>query len=328
MLALFLLVPLSARADPPITLRMATIAPDGTGWARELKAMSREIETLTDGKLRLRWYWGGIAGDEMEIASRIKRGQLDGVISGGVLCDDSAPSMRLLRLPGLVQSHAESAYLVGRLRAVFDKESLEHGLVNIGEASVGASILVTRAPVGSLADARKQRLWIWEHDEMSRAALGAMGLQLVPLPIHEAHRAYDENRIDGFIAPPTALLAFQWSTQARYYADLAVHFTTGCLLVASRAFDAMPVDMQRSLREASAKVQVRMNDLSRTMDQQLLGGLFEKQGLQRVPVSQAFRAEFFDAARAVRDQMATRFGARDVLDRLLGMIADYRAEHR
>jgi TRAP-type C4-dicarboxylate transport system substrate-binding protein len=327
LLALFLLLPVAARADAPQVLRMATIAPDGTAWARELKALGREIETLTDGRVRVRWYWGAIAGDELQVEDRIRRGQLDGAISGGVMCDDAAPSLRVLRLPGLVQSNAESSYLAGRLRSVFDKESLEHGLVNIGESALGPSIVLTRMPVRSMADLRKQRLWIWEHDEMSRDALTSMGLRVVPLPIHEAGKAYDEKRIDGFITPASAALAFQWSTQARYYTELRVHFSTGCLMLSTRVFDAMPVEAQRALRQAAAKVQVRISDTSRTMDEQLLGGLFEKQGLTRVPVSDSFRADFFDSAQSVREKVAARLISRQMLDKVLSLIADYRAEH-
>jgi hypothetical protein len=68
-------------------------------------------------------------------------------------------------------------------------------------------------------------------------------------------------------------------------------------------------------------------DLGRRIDDQLLGGLFQKQGLQKLPVSDSFRAEFFDAARVARAKMAERFVSRDLLNRVQSMLADYRAEH-
>ena len=42
--AVLLLLGGVARAEP-VTLRMAAIAPDGTEWARALKAYAQEIET-------------------------------------------------------------------------------------------------------------------------------------------------------------------------------------------------------------------------------------------------------------------------------------------
>ncbi|MCA1664398.1 MAG: hypothetical protein LC659_09050, partial [Myxococcales bacterium] len=81
--ALLLLGGSSARAEtaaPAETtvLRMAAIAPEGTSWARELKAFARGVEKATDGALRVKWYLGGVAGDEAEELARVERDQLDG----------------------------------------------------------------------------------------------------------------------------------------------------------------------------------------------------------------------------------------------------------
>src|SRR5206468_969252 len=50
-------------AAEPVTLRLATIAPDGTAWAREVRAFNRDVEALTHGQVRFKWYLGAIAGD-------------------------------------------------------------------------------------------------------------------------------------------------------------------------------------------------------------------------------------------------------------------------
>ena len=54
--------------------------------------------------------------------------------------------------------------------------------------------------------------------------LTEMGVHVVPLPLDKARRAYDEARIDGFLALPTAALAFQWSAQANYLSNLHVGY--------------------------------------------------------------------------------------------------------
>src|SRR5207253_8784747 len=55
----------------PVTLRLATVAPDGTGWARELKAFGREVTTATHDNVQVKWYLGGIAGDELQQHERV-----------------------------------------------------------------------------------------------------------------------------------------------------------------------------------------------------------------------------------------------------------------
>src|SRR5262245_25400041 len=82
----------SASAEPVTILRMASGAPDGTAWARELKSMGDSVDVASRGTLRLKWYLGGVTGDEVETFKRMEKGQLDGVASGGAVCERIAPS--------------------------------------------------------------------------------------------------------------------------------------------------------------------------------------------------------------------------------------------
>jgi hypothetical protein len=71
----------------------------------------------------------------------------------------------------------------------------------------------------------------------------------------------------------------------------------------------------------------RFNETTRETDEKLLGGLFQKQGMTRAPVSDSFRAECFAAARAARQKLAEKFVSSRVLERVIQLLADYRAEH-
>src|SRR5205085_6254673 len=71
-------MPSTGRADKMVW-RMATAAPDSTNWARELRAFARDVEAGTEGQVAIKWYFGGIAGDEGEVMQRIGKAQLDGM---------------------------------------------------------------------------------------------------------------------------------------------------------------------------------------------------------------------------------------------------------
>ena len=90
----------SLHAEPTIHLRFATIAPEGTGWAREVKAFAREIEDASNGRVAMHVYLGGIAGDDAEMGRRMRKDQLDGALSAGMLCQDVAPGVRRVSHPG------------------------------------------------------------------------------------------------------------------------------------------------------------------------------------------------------------------------------------
>jgi len=317
----------TARAQP-IVLRMATAAPDGTAWAREGHAFERDIAELTRGRVRMKWYLGGIAGDEMTMLERIRRDQLDGVASGGMLCQKLAPTMRALRIPGVFQGRDESAYVAGRLKDVLDAEFLKAGFVNLGEVGVGPDIIFSRTPVASMADLQKTPIWIWDLEDVFRASLTMMGLHVVPRPLESAGRDYEAGRFDAFLAVPAAALAFQWSAETRYFTELHASFLRGCLLIASRAYDQLPVDGQQAVKKSAARTIARLEEIGRAQDDQLLGHLFVKQGLRHVPMSDSFRIELFAAARAARQRLEADPALASLVTRVLALLADYRAVHR
>jgi TRAP-type C4-dicarboxylate transport system substrate-binding protein len=321
-----LLIATLCQADHHV-LRFATVAPDGTEWARLSRTFAREVEEETHGELAIKWYFSGIAGDEKEMIARIKRGQLDGVASGGMLCQRLAPTMRAVHIVGLLQSREEALYVLGRLKPRIDDEFEHAGFANLGEAGFGSDIVFSRTPVSTLEDLQRGRYWVWDLDEVYRAELPSIGIKAEPLPVDQALAAFEAGKLDGFIGIPAAALAFQWSARARYYSDLRVGYVLGCLVVAQTAFDPLPMEAQKAVRGAAARLMRHMEDIGEQQDMTLIHSLFEKQGMHRVEVSRSFRSDFLDAARAARLKLGASLTTQSLLDDINGWLADYRSDH-
>jgi TRAP-type C4-dicarboxylate transport system substrate-binding protein len=316
----------TAHADAPRVLRLATAAPDGTAWARQLKAVGDGIADETHGALKVKWYFGGIAGDEVETADRMAKGQLDGVASGGPLCARIAPTMRVLGMPGLFQSREEAAYVMHVLRPTLADEAQKAGFALLITSGLGPVVIFSRKPIRNIGELHATRLWTWDLNEVEVVAERAMGFNIAPSGLLSASRAYASGAVDGFFSVPGATLAFQWSTQAKYFTDLRTGFLTACVVVSNRVFDKLPIEQQNIVRQEFAKGDARFEDLGRRMDDELLSGLFAKQGMVPVPVSETFRSQFFDAARKAREQVA-ELVPQPLIARVLQMLVDYRAAH-
>ena len=310
-----------AQAEPTL-LRMASIAPDGTAWARELRAFARETEVVTGGRVLIKWYFGGIAGDETSVLDRIRRGQLDGE-GAGHACDRLAPSLNVMRLVGLLRSRAEERYVFQRLRADIDAEFAKEGFVELGAGSLGIALLWSRTPVRSMSDLRRLRWWVSDQDDYIKGLARSLGLKLVPLSETQAGRAYDDGELDGFIAIPSSALAFQWSARARSFTELPMGSINGCLLVSERAFAKLQPEDQTELRAVAAKAILRLDDLGDQQQEQVPRLVTEHQGIIKVVPDPTFLAEFFEEAKRGRDRQIDRA----LLNRVLGLLADYRAEH-
>src|SRR4051795_7702664 len=91
--SLSLLAAVAAADEPSYVLRFAAVIPQGTNWAREMQAFARDVSLTTNGQVAVKWYLGGIAGDDVEAGKRVARDQLDGVGAGVWQCERWAPSM-------------------------------------------------------------------------------------------------------------------------------------------------------------------------------------------------------------------------------------------
>ena len=323
LVAVVVFVPRTAVAQTVI--RMATAVPEGTLWWRSIHQFQKDVETATNGQLRFKIYFGGIAGDELQVGERIRREQLDGAFSGGMLCMRAAPSMRVMRVLGLFQGRGELNYVLGRLKPTLDDEFRRAGFVNLGLVGVGPELVFSRKPIRTLAELKATRLWTWGSDNTLAPGLDGLGFTTVRADLPDAGRLYDEGKIDGFVAAPAAALAFQWSARARYLLPLRLASLDACILISNRAWDPLPEGYKSIVRDAAAHAANLCEELGREQDDQLLGGLFAKQGVTIESLLPATVSQFFVESRALRDRVPLVPAA--LLERVLALLADYRAEH-
>ncbi len=313
-----------AAGDEPIVLRMAAIAPEGTGWARELKAMSREVEASTHGNVRIKWYLGGIAGDEATAINRVRRGQLDGA-AGALFCGGLSSTLGVTRVAGVVQSRDEALYLLNYLRPRIDEDFKKNGFVALVIGNFGNDIIFLRDRVDSFADLRKRPLWIWDAETVLKRQMELMGLRMVPAPIEQLSPLYDGGKIDGMFVIPTAALAFQWTTRAKYFIEVRGSMLAGCMTMAQKAYDQLELPDQQTLVSAAAKFAARFEELGKREDALLLGGMLEKQGVRRLGASEGLRAAFIEAAGVARTKLDESIISGRLLKESLDVLATYRA---
>jgi TRAP-type C4-dicarboxylate transport system substrate-binding protein len=318
-----------AAVAEPVTLRISTVSPEGTAWTRELRAFQRQIESETNGQVRIKWYLGAIAGDDLGALERVRRGQLDG-IGGSIICGRLAPSMWIIRVVGLFETPEEVDYVIGRLKPVFDEEFNKAGFVNLIDGTFGADVLFSKTPVRNMADFRALRWWTWNgwnFDPIWQATLPVLGTHWRTTPIDQMNATYQRGEVDGFIAIPSAALAYQWSPLAKYFTDLPAAELPACLLLSHTAVDPLPLEQQQILRDAAAKLRARWPEVTSTLNQSLLGGLFEQQGLKKVHASPEFRSEFYAASRAARRQLDDKVVPHELLAKVERLLAEYRTQH-
>ena len=192
----------------------------------------------------------------------------------------------------------------------------------------GNDIIFLRDRADTFVDLKKRPLWIWNADAVLRRQMELMGMHMVPAAIEQLSPLYDDSKIDGMFVIPTAALAFQWTTRAKYFIELRSSMLAGCVAMAQRSFDQLTFEQQQALKTATAKFAVRFEELGKREDALLLGGTLERQGVHKLPASEGLRSAFIEAAGAARGQLEDAVIPSSLVKESLDVLSTYRAAHR
>ena len=58
------------------TLKIATLAPDGSAWMRELRAAAAEVKAGTGGRVDVKFFPGGVMGNDAVVLRKMRLGGL------------------------------------------------------------------------------------------------------------------------------------------------------------------------------------------------------------------------------------------------------------
>src|SRR5277367_5811466 len=102
-----LLLVLAPTAHAQTVLKIATLAPEGSPWMNLFHEWGKNIETRSAGKVKVKFYAGGVAGDERDAVRKMRLGQLSGAAVTAIGLGLIQSEVRVLELPMLIKNYAE-----------------------------------------------------------------------------------------------------------------------------------------------------------------------------------------------------------------------------
>lgn len=237
----------SARADETYVLKFATLAPAGSTWMNVITEWANKVDKESHGRLKFKFYPGGVSGDEPDMIRKIRFGQIHGAAMTGHGIGSLYSPARVLEIPFLFRNYEEVDYvraqMMPEIRAGFRKNDYEL----LGWMEVGFIRFFSRTPINSMDDLKKRRIWLWQGDPLGAAFFTASNIAPVPLPITEVFTSLSTGLIDTVIAPPLGAIALQWFTKTPYMTEVPMADGIGGLVVSSKFYNGLPKDLQELL---------------------------------------------------------------------------------
>ena len=217
------------------TFKLATIAPGFLEWMQQLRASTKQIEQITDGRIKFRIYPGGAMGDDITVLRKIRIGQLQ----GGVLAAGSLtrffPDLQIYNLPLTFKSFEEVDYIRKHMDQGIVDGLQVGGMVSFHLTETGFAYLLSKEPVKSVEDVRKLKAWIPDGDPIAAELIKTFGVSPIPLSIPDVLPGLQTGIINAVAVPPVVALALQWHNHVDYMLDLPLIYVYSMLALDSKS---------------------------------------------------------------------------------------------
>jgi len=323
-LAALALAALAAHAQA-IELKIASIAPDGSGWVREMRAGAEEISARTDGRVVIKFYPGGVMGNDGQVLRKVRVGQLQGgAFTSGGLAERYA-ALNLYSIPLLFRSLDEVDYVRERMDPRLKAGLEEAGFTTFGFVEGGFARMMANEPIRGIEDMRRRKVWVPDGDQVNFMAMEALGLSPVPLPATDVLTGLQTGLLDVVAASPVVALVLQWHTKVRYVTDLPVAYSMGVFALDARAFSRLSDEDQEIVDTVMGEALQRLDDQARA-DNARAREVMEEIGLQFVEVNGSDVASWRDTITSVYPRLRARDDIdAEFFDELLETLREYRS---
>jgi TRAP-type C4-dicarboxylate transport system substrate-binding protein len=246
-----------------VTLKIATLSPDGTSWMKNMRAAGKEIAERTEGRVKLRFYPGGVMGNYRSMLRKMRIGQLHGAaVTGGALTD-VVPDAYIYGLPFLFRDLGEVDYVRERIDPVIMERLKKKGLICFGFAEGGFSHIMSKQRIQTLDDARQRKFWAPAGDPVTETSLSALGISPVALQLTDVLTGLQTGLVDTVTSPPVAAIALQWHTRVRYLLDMPLTYIYGTLAISDKALKRLSKEDRATLGRILTDTFERMDSANR-----------------------------------------------------------------
>jgi len=315
----------STAAAENVEVRLATLAPDGSSWMKVLGKGSAEIATKTDKRVVVKYFPGGVMGDERDVVRKINLGQLDGAAVTSVGLSMIDESIRVLELPRMFASVEELDFVADKMWPYFQKKFEKKGFKLGDRGDVGWIYFLSKSPVNSVSDLKSAKVWMWGDDGIVRAMFKRLGVSGVPLGVPEVEPNLTTGRIDACYGSPLAAVALQWNTKVKYMTSLPMSYAIGATVIKIDAYNKVSAEDQKLVAKITKGMQKTLRKQIRKDNESAKKQMVRK-GVKITETSPELLADFDKAATAVWDELAGKVYSKDELAMVMKHRAEYRAK--
>ncbi len=310
-------------AQAPLIVRMATLVPDGSSWHQILKETADKWKTASGGRVSVRLFPGGVAGDDPDVVRKMRLGTLNAAVLTSVGVAEIDRSVYALGVPLMYDSYDEVYYVLEKMRPRLEAGLEAKGFVVLSWIDGGWVRFFSQQPVAVPDDLKAMKLFSWAGDAQAVELWRSAGFNPVPLPSTEISTALQTGLVTALGAPPQVAVITQYFMRAKNMTALRWQLLLGASLITKSAWDKVPADVRPALLEAARADGLRLREEIRKSEDKDIAEM-QKRGLNVVAVDAKARALWQKTAESFYPKVRGPIVPAEAFDEALRFRDEYR----
>lgn len=256
------LIAFSSSQAMAATLKIATVVPNGSSWMNEMKAAAKEVKEKTNGRVKIKYYPGGVMGSDKTVLRKMRSGQLHGgAISAGALAH-IYNGVQLYSLPFTFNNLDEVRHVRETFDPIIAQGLADKGFQLLGLSEGGFAYLMSNKALTKASDIQGQKVWVPEGDLIGNEIFTVAGIKPIASPISNVYTGLQTGLLDTVTVNPSGAIALQWHTKIQHLSDEPLLLIMGMLVVDQKAFKKISDSDQAIVKQEVAAAFKRLDGMN------------------------------------------------------------------
>jgi TRAP-type C4-dicarboxylate transport system substrate-binding protein len=317
---------LSSAFGQSITIKLGSLAPSGSPWDQGLRRIATEWSTLSAGKVSLKVYPGGIAGDEDNMIRKMRIGQLSAAGMSGVGMCRIFNGILAVQLPFLVRTDEELFAVLDKIEPAYEQEIAKQGFTVLAWSKVGWVHFFSTKPVVSPDDLRKLKFFVWAGDAQAVQIWKELGFHPVPLAITDLMSSLQSGMVEAFTTTALSAASYQWFNLTKNMCGMPWAPLIGGIVINSTTWNSIPAELRAQLLASAKKIGADMQHEIDKADADAVIAM-QQHGLVVNPVPPEAIAQWEQATKTGFAKLAGESFDNHSYQSVLGYLKEFRAQH-
>lgn len=326
LMVLFLaaIAPTAPAKAQDVSLKLGTLAPEGSVWDNIMRDMGEQWKTAG---VKLTIYPGGQLGDEPDIVTKMRIGQIQMGVLTVVGLAQIDKGIQALSIPMLYRNYAESDYVRAKMQPILEARLLKKGfkVLNWGEA--GWVNFFGKQPILTPDDLKKAKFFVWGDDTDTMNIWKSAGYSPIPLAATDILPNLQTGLINSFDTTPISALSFQWFALAPHMTNMRWAPLVGATIITTKAWAKIPAAAQPAVLKAAAQAGVRFKDEIRSGEAKAITAM-QKKGLIIHDITPEQYTQWETLFTSIYPQIGGTVIPKDIMDMAVKFRDEYRSTHK